>query len=110
MHDPNTRSLPCRLSAFVLCLTILCGCLSILAVADSAFSQWKTDGWIETAEDGVPVLKSTAGQSVSVLYLNGKAAGNRLSFDVRIDNSFGSVDGNIGAAYKMADGSQYFFE
>lgn len=110
MHDPNTRSLPCRLSAFVLCLTILCGCLSIIAVADSAFSQWKTDGWIETAEDGVPVLKSTAGQSVSVLYLNGKAAGNRLSFDVRIDNSFGSVDGNIGAAYKMADGSQYFFE
>lgn len=110
MHDPNTRSLPCRLSTLLLCFTILCGCLSILAVADGAFSQWKTDGWVETAEDGVPVLKSTAGQSVSVLYLNGKAAGNRLSFDVRIDNSFWSVDGNIGAAYKMTDGSQYFFE
>ena len=104
------RELLLRLSALLLCLTMLCGCLSILAVADGAFPQWKTDGWIEATEDGVPVLKSVTGQSVNVLYLNGKAAGDRLSFDVRIDDSFGSVDGNIGAAYKMTNGSQYFFE
>ncbi len=94
----------------------LCLCLSAFLTlplpiaASGAFSQWKTEGWTETSEDGVPVLKGQEGANMNLLYLNGIAEGNTLKFDIRIDSSYGTVDGNIGAAFKMADGSQYFFE
>lgn len=111
----HSRKFIRKLTAFLLGACLTGGLLSAASVSfaandDGAFSQWKTDGWTEKKEDGIPVLKNTAGQSLNVLYLNGAATGDALSFDVRIDNSFGQADGNVGAAFKMADGGQYFFE
>lgn len=103
------RNIARTVIAATLSLSILGASAPALA-AENPFSQWKTDGWTEAVEDGTPVLKSPAGNSINVLYLKGKATGNKLSFDVRMDNSFGTVDGNIGAAFKLSDGSQYFFE
>ncbi len=107
MH-PNTRLCAAALAICML-LSVLC-VLPVLVGAAGAFDQWKTEGWTETTEDGVPVLKGQDGAQMNLLYLNGTAEGNTLKFDIRIDSSYGTVDGNIGAAFKMADGSQYFFE
>ena len=98
------------LRAFMVSLAMLTSVSLMWAGAEDAFSQWKTEDWQKATEDGIPVLKSIPGQSSNVLYLNGKAEGDKLCFDVRLDNAFGTGDGNIGAAYKMPDGSQYFLE
>lgn len=95
--------------AATLSLAIM-GAGSSAFAAESAFSQWKTDDWTEATENGTPILKSQPGKSINVLYLKGKATGNKLSFDIRVDNSFGTVDGNVGSAFKLSDGTQYFFE
>ena len=71
--------------AATLSLAIM-GAGSSAFAAESAFSQWKTDDWTEAAENGTPILKSQPGKSINVLYLKGKAAGNKLSFDIRVDN------------------------
>ena len=77
--------------AATLSLAIM-GAGSSAFAAESAFSQWKTDDWTEATENGTPILKSQPGKSINVLYLKGKATGNKLSFDIRVDNSFGSGD------------------
>ena len=86
------------------------GCRLLRLCGRKRLSQWKTDDWTEATENGTPILKSQPGKSINVLYLKGKATGNKLSFDIRVDNSFGTVDGNVGSAFKLSDGTQYFFE
>ncbi len=102
--------IPAALLALCMLLSVLCTLPLPITAASGAFSQWKTDGWTESTEDGTPVLTANANQSINVLYLNGVAEGNNLSFSIRMNDSYGTVDGNIGAAYKCATGDQYFFE
>ncbi len=110
----ETTCIRARLLSVSLVIGILLALFSAFplssAASSGAFSQWKTEGWTESAEDGVPVLKGQDGAGMNLLYLNGTAEGNTLKFDIRMDSSYGTVDGNIGAAFKMANGDQYFFE
>ncbi len=100
-----------RLIAAVLATVLFITTLSVLPVgAEDPFAQWKTEGWKQSAEDGTPILTGDKNQSINVLYLNGIAEGNSLSFSIRMNDSYGTVDGNIGCAYKCASGVQYFCE
>ncbi len=78
--------------------------------AEDPFSQWKTDGWTQKEEDGTPILVGKDNATMNLLYLDGNATRNTLKFDIRMDTSYGTEDGCIGAAFKMANGDQYFFE
>ena len=108
MKHLHTRILSASLAVATL-LTIVFTALPLRA-AESPFSQWKTEGWIQKEEGGTPTLVGKDGEAMNLLYLNGVAKGNTLKFDIRIDHSYGTVDGNIGAAFKMPSGDQYFFE
>lgn len=106
----NFKKHTLRIIASLLFTFTLIGLLPISAVEEDPFSQWKTENFVITKEDNTPIIKTPSSGDTHVLFLNGKATGNKLSFDIRIDSSYGTVDGNIGAAYKMTNGSQYFFE
>ncbi len=80
-----------------------------LSAAENAFSAWTTDGWTQKTESGTPCLASPGG-TLDRIYLKGVTSGNVLTYDVRIDNAFGTVDGNIGTLYICTSGVQYFFE
>lgn len=81
---------------------------SVFAIRE--FSDWKTDGWTQSSEGGEAVLSGDAGKTMNLLYSSGKVEHNCLSFDIKMLDSTGTVDGCIGAAYKCTNGYQYFYE
>ncbi len=108
----SDRSSAKRLITVVLTMALLITTLSVLPVvgADDPFSQWKTDGWTRSTEGEDTILTGSKSQSINILYLNGIAEGNNLSFSIRMNDSYGTADGNIGCVYKCASGVQYFCE
>ena len=81
----------------------------IPAAAEDAFAGWKTDGWTVGSEGNEPVLIGSRSNTLNLLYSDNTDY-MYLEFDIYMEDSYGTVDGSIGPAYKMANGYQYFFE
>ncbi len=101
------RTLPALLMA---CMLLPFVASIPLSAAEDPFSQWRTDGWTQKTEDGIPTLVSPSGGGVFFIDLKGTTTGNVLSFAVRIGEVYSTADANIGAAYTCPSGDKYFFE
>lgn len=79
------------------------------ATAAELFPDWQTDGWTLKTDSGEPVLHGTRSKTLNLLYSN-PTDYMYLEFDIYMEDSYGTVDGSIGPAYKMTNNFQYFFE
>ncbi len=77
---------------------------------DDPFAGWDISTWTQSSEEGEPILSGQPAQSINNLPLNGTMNGNSLRFSVRMEDAYGTVDGNFGLVYKCPSGDRYFFE
>ncbi len=110
----STRKLTSSLlSAFLAVIMVALPVVGIIPTsamtAAEAFPDWLTDGWTLDTSSGENVLKGNSA-SMNLLWGNGSTDCMYLEFDIYIDSVNSTVDGSIGSAYKMTNGTQYFFE
>lgn len=101
-----------KFTSLLLASLLLCGTavgLVPATAASDAFTGWLTDGWTVGDENGEPVLIGHRSNSLNLLYSD-PTDYMYLEFDIYMEDSYGTVDGSIGPAYKMTNGYQYFFE
>lgn len=102
-----------RALAVVLTSSMLGGMLTgvrpAVAAGDDSLVGWLTEGWTVKTEEGEPVLYGDRSNHLNLLYSQ-TTDFVCVEFDILMEDSYGSVDGSIGPAYKMPNGYQYFFE
>ena len=95
-----------KFTSLLLASLLLCGTavgLVPATAASDAFTGWLTDGWTVGDENGEPVLIGHRSNSLNLLYSD-PTDYMYLEFDIYMEDSYGTVDGSIGPAYKMTNG------
>ncbi len=108
MKHPYRKLISLILASLLLGSTAA-GLIPAVFAADDTFAGWQTDGWTVGDEGGEPVLIGSRGNTLNLLYSD-PTDYMYLEFDIYMEDSYGTVDGSIGPAYKMTNGFQYFFE
>lgn len=108
MKHPYRKLISLLLAALLLGSAAV-GLVPAAFAADDAFAGWQTDGWTVGDENGEPMLIGARSNSLNLLYSD-PTDYMYLEFDIYMEDSYGTVDGSIGPAYKMTNGFQYFFE
>ena len=110
MKNQNRKRLLAAFLAVIMAALPLMGIIPTSAIsAAEAFPAWLTDGWTLDTSSGENVLKGNS-TSMNLLWGNGATNCMYLEFDIYIDSVNSNADGSIGPAYKMTNGTQYFFE
>ena len=99
-----------KTAALLSAVLLLLSSWTFTALADTSFSQWKTEGWTARTENGEQILYGNPQESMNLLFTKSAVNDNCLEFDIYMEDSTGTDDGCIGAAYKCSNGFQYFFE
>lgn len=99
-----------KTAALLSAVLLLLSSWTFTALADTSFSQWKTEGWTARTENGEQILYGNPQESMNLLFTKSTVNDNCLEFDIYMEDSTGTDDGCIGAAYKCSNGFQYFFE
>ena len=96
-----------------LCLFLAAALLSVPSVGAESVAgseiQWKKSGWSLKNDGEAELYEGKKKQTIGWIKTKEELSYNCIEYDLRIIDSYGIVDGNVGFCYDCGD-AEYFFE